>query len=122
MSWITLDNLKRFWKGIRTNPVTFTGEIDFQNTTRYKGNEIATKAMLPTRTSQLTNDSNYIQYTDVKALEVGKYLDLHESDNMNVDYTFRISGDGTISRGNGAYIRVLDSGHLSINGSELWIE
>lgn len=44
MSWITLDNLKRFWKGLRTNPITFTGEIDLQNTTRYKGNEIATKA------------------------------------------------------------------------------
>jgi hypothetical protein len=44
MSWITFDNLKRFWKGIRTNPVTFTGEIDLQNTTRYKGKEIATKA------------------------------------------------------------------------------
>lgn len=48
MSWITFDNLKRFWKGIRTNPVTFTGEIDLQNTTRYKGKEIATKADITT--------------------------------------------------------------------------
>lgn len=47
MSWITFDNLKRFWKGIRTNPVTFTGEIDLQNTTRYKGKEIATKNDIP---------------------------------------------------------------------------
>lgn len=122
MLWITLDNLKRFWKSIRTNPVTFTGEIDFQNTTRYKGNEIATKAMLPTKTSQLTNDSNYIQYTDGKALEMGNYLDLHDNNDMTSDYTFRISGNGTIIRGNGAYIQVLDSGHLSINGNELWIE
>lgn len=44
MLWITLDNLKKFWRGLRTNPITFTGEIDLQNTTRYKGNEIATKA------------------------------------------------------------------------------
>lgn len=98
----------------------------FDPTSYYTKDHVYTKtevdAKIPTRTSQLTNDSNYIQYTDVKALEVGKYLDLHEFDNMNVDYTFRISGDGTISRGNGAYIRVLDSGHLSINGSELWIE
>ena len=98
----------------------------FDPTSYYTKDHVYTKtevdAKIPTRTSQLTNDSNYIQYTDVKALEVGKYLDLHEYDNMNVDYTFRINGDGTINRGNGAYIRVLDSGHLSINGSELWIE
>lgn len=56
MSWITLDNLKRFWKGIRTNPVTFTGEIDFQNTTRYKGNEIATKADIQ---SAITSIASY---------------------------------------------------------------
>lgn len=99
MLWITLDNLKRFWKSMRTHPITFTGEIDFQNTTRYKGNEIATKAMLPTRTSQLANDSNYIKYTDVKTLEVGKYLDLHENDDMSVDYTLRVSGDGSLTRG-----------------------
>lgn len=44
MSWITFDNLKRFWKNVRTNPITFTGEVDLQNTTKYKGKEIATKA------------------------------------------------------------------------------
>lgn len=48
MSWITFDNLKRFWKNVRTNPITFTGEVDLQNTTRYKGNEIATKADVST--------------------------------------------------------------------------
>lgn len=53
MSWITFDNLKRFWKGIRTNPVTFTGEIDLQNTTRYKGKEIATKADITDIAGQL---------------------------------------------------------------------
>lgn len=56
MSWITLDNLKRFWKGIRTNPVTFTGEIDLQNTTRYKGKEIATKADVEAGGSNITVD------------------------------------------------------------------
>lgn len=153
MSWITFDNLKRFWKNVRTNPITFTGEVDLQNTTRYKGKEIATKAMLPTqnsqlendsgylsptsleiqklraamasiptKTSQLTNDSGYVNYSDGKALEVGTYLDLHDSNNMNVDYTFRILGTGRMARHNGAYIQVLDSGHLNINGNELWIE
>ena len=104
MLWITLDNLKKFWKGLRTNPITFTGEIDLQNTTRYKGNEIATKAdisavgsnitvdgvlsatstnpvqnkvikteldkkaplnAVPTKVSQLTNDSNYATNTEL---------------------------------------------------------
>ena len=272
MLWITLDNLKRFWRGLRTHPITFTGEIDLQNTTRYKGHEIATKddiaandnkitvdsalsststnpvqnkvinakinsiidnpltgnsvlwdhlhrlgknptlptrnedinglgvfmssfdvgnkfphqptdhgmlinlpaafkdsdslqiwmeqpsgrmyyrggsnstslsntafkrllntddardirayvrESIPTRTSQLTNDSNYIQYSDGRALEVGDYLDFHLNNNMTNDFTFRIVSNGQIQRGNGAYIQVLDSGHLSINGSELWIE
>lgn len=153
MSWITFDNLKRFWKGIRTNPVTFTGEIDLQNTTRYKGKEIATKAMLPTqnsqlendsgylsptsleiqelraamasiptKTSQLTNDSGYVNFSDGKAVEIGNYMDLHADNNMDIDYTFRFIADGKLERGNGAYIQVLNSGHLSINGNELWIE
>lgn len=91
-----------------------------------EGNKIidtyAKKSDIPTKTSQLTNDSNYVSYTDVKALEVGNYLDLHDNNNMDVDYTFRILGNGQIIRQSGAYIQVLDSGHLSINGSELWVE
>lgn len=79
-------------------------------------------AKIPTKTSQLTNDLDYVRYSDVKALEVGNYLDLHEGNNMDVDYTFRIGSEGTLQRRNGAYIRVLDSGHLSINGNELWIQ
>lgn len=98
----------------------------FDPTSYYTKDHVYTKtevdAKIPTRTSQLTNDSNYIQYTDVKALEVGNYLDLHENNNMTNDFTFRIGSSGQIQRGNGAYIQVLDSGHLSINGSELWIE
>lgn len=98
----------------------------FDPTSYYTKDHVYTKtevdAKIPTRTSQLTNDSNYIQYTDVKALEVGAYLDLHENNNMTNDFTFRIVSNGQIQRGNGAYIQVLDSGHLSINGSELWIE
>lgn len=98
----------------------------FDPTSYYTKDHVYTKtevdAKIPTRTSQLTNDSNYIQYTDVKALEVGNYLDLHENNNMTNDFTFRIGSNGQIQRGNGAYIQVLDSGHLSINGSELWIE
>lgn len=70
MSWITFDNLKRFWKGIRTNPVTFTGEIDLQNTTRYKGKEIATKNDIPgsiTVDSELSSTStNPVQNKIIK--------------------------------------------------------
>ena len=79
-------------------------------------------AKIPTKTSQLTNDLNYVRYSDDKALEVGNYLDLHVGNNMGVDYTFRIGSEGTLQLRNGAYIRVLDSGHLSINGNELWIQ
>lgn len=79
-------------------------------------------AKIPTKTSQLTNDLNYVRYSDDKALEVGNYLDLHEGNNMGVDYTFRIGSEGTLQLRNGAYIKVLDSGHLSINGNELWIQ
>ena len=82
----------------------------------------ALKTDLPTKTSQLTNDSNYVSFTDGKSLEVGQYMDLHDNTDMSVDFTFRLSADGCLTRSNGAYIRVLDSGHLSINGSELWIE
>lgn len=98
----------------------------FDPTSYYTKDHVYTKTevddKIPTRTSQLTNDSNYIQYTDVKALEIGNYLDLHTSNNFDVDYTFRVDGEGKMYRLNGAYIQVLDSGHLSINGSELWIE
>lgn len=57
MSWITFDNLKRFWKNVRTNPITFTGEVDLQNTTRYKGNEIATKADVSAGGNNITVDN-----------------------------------------------------------------
>ena len=57
MSWITFDNLKRFWKNVRTNPITFTGEVDLQNTTKYKGKEIATKADITGGGSNITVDS-----------------------------------------------------------------
>lgn len=57
MSWITFDNLKRFWKNVRTNPITFTGEVDLQNTTRYKGKEIATKADIAANDNKITIDS-----------------------------------------------------------------
>ena len=87
-----------------------------------KWKKAANIADLPTKTSQLTNDSNYVSFTDGKSLEVGQYMDLHDNTDMSVDYTFRLSADGSFTRSNGAYIRVLDSGHLSINGSELWIE
>ena len=87
-----------------------------------KWKKAANIADLPTKTSQLTNDSNYVSFTDGKSLEVGQYMDLHDNTDMSVDYTFRLSADGSLTRRNGAYIRVLDSGHLSINGSELWIE
>lgn len=56
MSWITFDNLKRFWKNVRINPITFTGEVDLQNTTRYKGKEIATKADVEAGGSNITVD------------------------------------------------------------------
>lgn len=98
----------------------------FDPTSYYTKDHVYTKtevdAKIPTRTSQLTNDSNYIQYTDVKSLEIGHYLDLHTSNNFDVDYTFRVDGEGKMCRSNGAYIQILYSGHLSINGSELWIE
>lgn len=70
MSWITLDNLKRFWKGLRTNPITFTGEIDLQNTTRYKGNEIATKADVEAGEPDLTP---YMKKTADSNLGMGEY-------------------------------------------------
>ena len=98
----------------------------FDPTSYYTKDHVYTKtevdAKIPTEISQLTNDLDYVRYSDGKSLEVGTYLDLHEHNNMNVDFSLRVVSDGTISRGNGAYIRVLDSGHLSINGSELWIE
>ena len=57
MSWITFDNLKRFWKNVRTNPITFTGEVDLQNTTKYKGKEIATKADVEAGGTSITVDN-----------------------------------------------------------------
>lgn len=92
MSWITLDNLKRFWKGLRTNPITFTGEIDLQNTTRYKGNEIATKADVAAGGSNITIDdalsatsTNPVQNKAVKA-ELDKKWST-DATNLNITST-----------------------------------
>ena len=79
-------------------------------------------AAIPTKTSQLTNDSNYVAFSDGKALEVGNYIDLHTNNDMTSDYTFRIMGNGTLQLSGSAYIGVNSSGHLIINGSEVWVE
>lgn len=122
MSWITLDNLKRFWKGIRTNPVTFTGEIDLQNTTRYKGKEIATKADVEAGGSNITVDdalsvtsTNPVQNKVVKTeldkkapltfgattLQTNDFsngLELHTSED-GYSTAIRISSDASFSEG-----------------------
>lgn len=63
MSLVTFDNLKRFFEGLKTKPLVFSGDISFNGTTKYKNKELATKADILTKTSQLTNDSNYITKT-----------------------------------------------------------
>nr|DAG80584.1 MAG TPA: hypothetical protein [Caudoviricetes sp.] len=85
MSWITLDNLKRFWKNVKTNPITFSGEINLQNTTRYKGQEIATKADVAAGSNKITVDSalsdtstNPVQNKVIKA-EVQKWKDAYNN-------------------------------------------
>lgn len=199
MSWITFDNLKRFWKGIRTNPITFTGEVDLQNTTRYKGNEIATKADVEAGGSNITVDdalsdtsTNPVQNKVIKSsldskwdvdseilkintaqgypLKIrstedsrysaglgssGMYISNADGEitattqriefkNKNSTYMYiapLLDGSGTVqillTNVEGAitstkniatedYVRVnyvpLSNGHISINGSELWVE
>ena len=46
MSLVTFDNLKRFLEGLKTKPLVFSGDISFNGTTKYKNNELATKADL----------------------------------------------------------------------------
>lgn len=122
MSWITLDNLKRFWKGIRTNPVTFTGEIDLQNITRYKGKEIATKADVEAGGSNITVDdalsvtsTNPVQNkvvkteldkkapltfgaTTLQTNDFSKCLELHTSKD-GYSTAIRVSSDAAFSEG-----------------------
>lgn len=105
------------------------GGIDISNTYLTKTDATSTyltktdaNAAIPTKTSQLTNDSNYVAFSDGKALEVGNYIDLHTNNDMTSDYTFRIMGNGTLQLSGSAYIGVNSSGHLIINGSEVWVE
>lgn len=105
------------------------GGTDISNTYLKKTDATSTyltktdaNAAIPTKTSQLTNDSNYVAFSDGKALEVGNYIDLHTNNDMTSDYTFRIMGNGTLQLSGSAYIGVNSSGHLIINGSEVWVE
>lgn len=105
------------------------GGTDISNTYLKKTDATSTyltktdaNAAIPTKTSQLTNDSNYVAFSDGKSLEVGNYIDLHTNNDMTSDYTFRIVGNGTLRLSGSAYIGVNSSGHLIINGSEVWVE
>ena len=87
---------------------------------------------IPTKTSQLTNDANFmkssqlvdsqpsfsgIQILSVKddgVSEVGEHIDMHQK-GTNEDYTVRLSCTG------GSLNIQTKTGHLVINGSELWI-
>lgn len=137
MSWITFDNLKRFWKGIRTNPITFTGEVDLQNTTRYKGKEIATKADVEAGGSSVTVDdalsatsTNPVQNKVVKTeldkkapltfgattLQVNNFSNCLELNTSKEGYSaaLRISSGASFSEGvtqiGGNMIRITPSG------------
>lgn len=57
MSWIKLDQLKRFLSDLKSNNLTFTGAVNFNGTTKYKGNEVATKADIKSGGSSVTVDS-----------------------------------------------------------------
>ena len=58
MSLVTFDNLKQFFEGLKTKPLVFSGDINFNGTTKYKNNELATK----------TDLSNYVVGDDVSAI------------------------------------------------------
>ena len=88
---------------------------------------------LPTKTSQLTNDANFIKssqlvgskpsFSDTQILnvrgdgvsEVGEHINMHRR-GTDEDYTVRLSCT------NGSFNIQTKTGHLVINGSELWIE
>ena len=93
----------------------------------------ALKTDLPTKTSQLTNDSNFVNHSqraDNKpkfdgteflgiskdgVVEAGQYIDMHEK-GSNADYAVRLDCTG------GSFNIITKTGHLVINGSELWIK
>ena len=97
------------------DPSSYMSKTDIEST-------YAKKTDIPTKVSAFTNDSNYVAFSDGKALEVGNYIDLHTNNDMTSDYTFRIMGNGTLQLSGSAYIGVNSSGHLIINGSEVWVE
>ena len=72
MSLVTFENLKRFFEGLKTKPLVFSGDINFNGATKYKNNELATKTDILTKTSQLTNDSGYLTKADLANTYLGK--------------------------------------------------
>lgn len=128
MSWITFDNLKRFWKGIRTNPVTFTGEIDLQNTTRYKGKEIATKADITT-SAGFQNPATETLHMGDRAIEFHDCLIRNGIDgslkitSKNYPIVLKVSTNQYAFDSDGAYFtNITVTDHLAIPGGQIRIE
>lgn len=108
----------------------------FDPTSYYKKTETYTRkevdAKIPTKVSQLQNDSDFIKssqlivhhpsFSNTQILsvggdgvsEVGEHIDMHQK-GTNEDFTVRLSCTG------GSLNIQTKTGHLAINGSELWI-
>lgn len=78
------------------------------NGLKYKGSDVATKAMLPTQNSQLTNDSGYLSPASLEIQELRAAMASIPTK------TSQLTNDSGFA--------VISNGHLIINGSELWIE
>lgn len=131
MSLVTFDNLKRFFEGLKTKPLVFSGDISFNGTTKYKNKELATKADILTKTSQLTNDSGYLTKADLANTYLGK------SDNAVSATTATKVGTATVgSVSTPVYINagtptactsisvgtITATTALNIPGGKIWIE
>lgn len=104
----------------------------FNNTWR-EWHKLVTPRDIPTKTSQLTNDSGYVRLSQMAGhspkfdgteflgiapdgvTEAGQYIDMHQKGTAE-DYTVRLSCDG------GSLKVTSKTGHLILNESELWIE
>lgn len=104
MSWVTFDNLKRFFEGLKTKPLVFSGDINFNGTTKYKNNELATKTDLSsvsvTVDNKLSSSSvNPVQNKIIKdALD--KKANLSDISNISGITESKLEGTGYVKFGN----------------------
>lgn len=116
MSWISTNNLRRFADNLFHNKLSFSGNVTHNGAVEFNGG-----VKVNTIKAEFIAPVSFTGTTTYKNNEIATKADIIAVDNALSSTSTNPVQNRTISAALTNYVR-LSNGHISINGSELWIE